>query len=84
MQAIPDKHARKNVNLKQLEKSKSQSKLLWNIDTDTFGYQISMTDKPLSKRDILSELSSVYDILGLVAPLLLHEGKPSKSSANKN
>ena len=78
MQAIPDKHARRNVNLKQLEKSKSQSELLWNLDTDTFGHKISMTEKPLSKRDMVSELSSVYDTLELVAPLLLHEEKSSK------
>ena len=41
MQAIPDEHVRKNVNLKELEKPKSQSEkalgLVWNIDTDTFG-----------------------------------------------
>ena len=41
MQAIPDEHVRKNVNLKELEKPKSQSGkalgLVWNIDTDTFG-----------------------------------------------
>ena len=79
MQAIPDKHVRKNVNLQQLEKPKRQSEkvlgLVWNIDTDTFGYKISMQDKPLSKRGMLSELSSVYDPLGFVAPFLLHGRK---------
>ena len=39
MKAILDEHVRKNVNLKQLQKPKSQSKnalgLLWNTDTDT-------------------------------------------------
>ena len=75
MQAIPDEH----VNLKHLEKAKSQSEkalgLVWNIDTTTFGYKFSMQDKPLSKRGILSELSSVYDPLGFVAPFLLHGRK---------
>ena len=51
MQAIPDEHVRKNVNLKQLQKSKSQSEnalgLVWNIHINTFGYKISMQDKPL-------------------------------------
>ena len=46
MQAISDEHVRKNVNLKQLEELKSRSKkalgLMWNLDTDTFGYKISM------------------------------------------
>ena len=62
-----------------MEKPKSQSEnalgLVWNIDTDTFGYKISMQDKPLSKRGMLSELSSVYDPLGFVAPFLLHGRK---------
>ena len=74
MQAIPDEHVRKNINLKQLEKPKSQSEralgLVWNIDTETFGYKISVQDKPLSKRGILSELSSVNDPLGFVSPFL--------------
>ena len=34
-----------------------------------------MQDKPLSKRGMLSELSSVYDPLGFVARFLLHERK---------
>ena len=48
---------------------------MWNIDTDRFGYKISMQDKPLSKTEMLSELSSVYDPLGFVAPFLLHGRK---------
>ena len=79
MQAIPDEHVRKNVNLKQLEKPKIQSEkafsLVWNIDNYTFGYKVSMQDKPLSKRGMLLELSSVYDSLGFVAPFLLHGRK---------
>ena len=78
IQTIPDEHVRKDVNLKQLEKPKSQSEkalgLLWNIDTDTLGYKISMQDK-LSKRRMLSEISSVYDPLGFVPPFLLHGRK---------
>ena len=34
-----------------------------------------MQDKPISKRGMLSELSSVYDPLGFVAPFLLHGRK---------
>ena len=79
MQAIPDEHVRKNVNLKQLENPKIQSEkafsLVWNIDNYTFGYKVSMQDKPLSKRGMLSELSSVYDPLGFVARFLLHGRK---------
>ena len=76
VQAISNEHVRKNFNLKKLEKPKNQSgkemRLIWNIDTDACGYSISMQDKPLSKRVMLSELSSVHDPLGLVTPFLLH------------
>ena len=76
IQAIFDEHVRKNINLKQLEKPESQSEkalgLVWNIDTGTFGYKISMQDKPLSKRGMLSGLSSVY---WFVAPFFLHGRK---------
>ena len=79
LQATPDEHVRKNVILNELEKPKSQSEkalgLVWNIDTDTFGYRISMQGKPLSKRGMLSDLSSVYDPLGFVASFLLHGRK---------
>ena len=88
MQAIFDEHVRKNVNLKQLEKPESQSEkaldLVWNIDTSTFGYKISMQDKPLSKRGMLSGPSSVYDPFGLWHHSLCMEEKSSRYSANKN
>ena len=76
---LTDEHVKKNVNLKELEKSKSQSEkalvFVWSIDTDTFGYKSSMQDKPLSKRGMLLELSSVYDSLGFAASFLLHGRK---------
>ena len=79
MQAISDEHVRKNINLKQLEKPKRQSDkalgLVWNINTNTFGYKISMQDKTLSKRGMLSELSSIYDPLGFATPFLLNGRK---------
>ena len=88
IQAIFDEHVRKNINLKQLEKPESQSEkalgLVWNIDTGTFGYKSSMQDKPLSKRGMLSGLSSVYDPFGLWHHSFCMEEKSSKYSANKN
>ena len=79
MQAISDEHVRKNINLKQLEKPKRQTDtalgLVWNINTNTFGYKISMQDKTLSKRGMLSELSSIYNPLGFATPFLLNGRK---------
>ena len=44
--------------------------MVWNIKSDTFGFKISLKDKPSTKRGMLSELSSLYDPLGLASPLL--------------
>ena len=43
----------------------------WNVELDTLGYKISMKDKPLTRRGILSITSSLFDPLGLVSPYVL-------------
>lgn len=35
-------------------------------------HNTSKKDRPASKRNMISELSSVYDPLGFVAPFLVH------------
>ena len=39
--------------------------------SDTLGFCIELKDKPLSRRRILSTISSVYDPLGIVSPVIL-------------
>ena len=43
----------------------------WCIETDTIGFHIELKDKPLTCRGILSTMSSVYDPLGIVTPVIL-------------
>lgn len=43
----------------------------WTIESDTFGFRIVVKDQPLTRRGILSTISSVYDPLGIAAPFLL-------------
>ena len=43
----------------------------WCIEPDTLGFRIELKDKPLSRRGILSTISSVYDPLGIVSPVIL-------------
>ena len=43
----------------------------WGIESDTLGFRIELKDKPLSRRGILSTISSVYDPLGIVSPVIL-------------
>ena len=75
MASIPQEHCRKNINIKELESGEVQKEralgVAWNIKTDTFGFKISLKDKPATKRDMLSKLSSVYDPLDLASPFIL-------------
>jgi hypothetical protein len=43
----------------------------WCIQNDTLQFRITMKDKPLTRRGVLSTIGSVFDPLGLVAPVLL-------------
>ena len=43
----------------------------WCIVSDTLQFQITLCDKPLTRRGVLATVSSVYDPLGFIAPIIL-------------
>lgn len=45
--------------------------LFWNPNNDNFFYKIEASDQqtPCTKRKILSDLASIFDLLGLTAPI---------------
>lgn len=43
--------------------------LVWNLQTDYFTFQVSKENKPFTRRGILSTINSLFDHLGLVAPM---------------
>ena len=45
--------------------------ILWNVASDTMGFQVQVTEKPATRRGILSATSSIFDPLGFVAPVLM-------------
>ncbi|XP_026686181.1 uncharacterized protein LOC103518638 isoform X2 [Diaphorina citri] len=45
--------------------------MCWNASNDFLYFKISETDKPCTKRGILSTVLSIYDPLGLLGPLVL-------------
>ena len=45
--------------------------VLWNIEDDAFGFNLALKSKPMTRKGVLSVLSSVYDPLGFGAPFLL-------------
>lgn len=46
--------------------------LSWNLEADSFTFQISCDEKPYTRRGILSTVNSIYDPLGFVAPITMH------------
>jgi len=45
--------------------------LSWCAQTDDFTFTVKIKEYMLSRRGILSTISSIYDPLGFIAPLLL-------------
>ena len=43
----------------------------WNVTNDTFGYQVRLPDKPITRRGLPSVSSSLFDPLGLASPVVL-------------
>lgn len=43
----------------------------WNVESDTFQFKIVIKDRPLTRRGLLSIVSSIYDPLGFLAPVVL-------------
>lgn len=45
--------------------------LNWETATDTFTFKVSVNDKPFTRRGVLSIINSLFDPLGLVAPVTI-------------
>ena len=43
----------------------------WTVQSDSIGFRITIKDRPLTRRGILSTVGSIYDPLGMAAPALL-------------
>ncbi|XP_030834543.1 uncharacterized protein LOC115921321 [Strongylocentrotus purpuratus] len=45
--------------------------LQWCVSSDEFCFRLTLKDQPLTRRGILATVASVYDPLGLIAPVVL-------------
>ena len=54
----------------------------WKVNLDQFTSNVKLTDKPFTRRGILSNVASFFDPLGFVAPVLL-EAKRILQTLNK-
>ncbi|XP_030849893.1 uncharacterized protein LOC115927770 [Strongylocentrotus purpuratus] len=43
----------------------------WCVESDTFQFRVTLDDRPLTRRGILSTVMSIYDPMGLLAPIVL-------------
>ena len=69
-----DKHAMLNNSPRVCEPKLIVERALgvsWCVEHDHFGFRVSLNDTPLTRRAILSSISSIYDPLGLISPFLL-------------
>jgi hypothetical protein len=48
--------------------------LIWDLNTDRFLFQLSLDNKSVTRRGILSTVNSIYDPLGFLAPVII-QGK---------
>ena len=75
IEAIPVEDRAKGIKELNIEKDELPMERAlgvgWCIESDAFKFRIVMQDRPLTRRGILSTVSSVYDPLGFPAPLLL-------------
>ncbi|XP_038056046.1 uncharacterized protein LOC119728039 [Patiria miniata] len=78
MNALPKEERSKNlkcIDLCQDELPTQRSLgVYWSLERDTLTFQVDLQDKPFSRRGVLSVASSIYDPLGLAAPVTI-EGK---------
>ena len=72
---IPQEHRAEQVKNLTLGQDKLPIEralgVIWCIESDTFNFRIELNDKPCTRRGILSTISSIYDPLGFIAPVVL-------------
>ncbi len=76
---LPESDKAKEVQAVGLSKDALPSEralgVLWCIESDSFKFRIKVQEKPVTRRGILSTVSSIYDPLGFLSPFTL----PAKS-----
>lgn len=75
MQAFPAADLAKDLAFLDLSKDDLPMQrslgLCWNLELDSFTFQVSDSMRPYTRRGVLSTVNSIYDPLGLVAPVVV-------------
>ena len=73
MYKIPEKDRAKEFSMPN--KSMKALGVKWDVDMDNFHFSIHLDSSlPVTKRNILRNVASIYDPLGLISPVVL-EGR---------
>ena len=79
LESIPEEERSKDVKTLDLNYDELPIEralgVQWCVESDTFRFRITIKDKPLTRRGILSIVSSIYDPLGFAAPFTLKAKK---------
>nr|XP_024655051.1 uncharacterized protein LOC112430804 [Maylandia zebra] len=72
---IPEENRATGVKMLDLSRDQLPTEralgVQWDIERDVFTFSIVNKNKPLTRRGILSNISSIYDPLGFLAPVIL-------------
>ncbi|CAI5670611.1 unnamed protein product [Oreochromis niloticus] len=75
LEAIPESHRATGMKELNMELDSSMIERVlgveWCIKSDSFKFKIVLKDRPLTRRGILSIVSSIYDPLGMLSPVVL-------------
>ena len=85
LQSILEQQRRRGTKDQDLSGDLPTNKALWigwNIADDTLSFKIKLDRRSLTKRTMLSMISSIYDPLGFAAPFVLKGRKILQSLCN--
>ncbi|XP_072168900.1 uncharacterized protein [Diadema setosum] len=68
--SIPESERAESVLLEDLPAQRTLG-ILWDMETDSFKFEVQVKEKPATRRRVLSVASSLYEPLGFLAPFVL-------------
>ena len=74
LKSVPENHRKESLKNKDLDGKLPEEWALgicWDIERDTFKFQIDLKEILMTRRGMFSIVSSIYDPLGFVAPFIL-------------
>ena len=74
LETIPEDKRAKSLKSLDFDPQLPSERVLgidWCLETDTLGYRVNLKEKPITRRGVLSVVSSFFDPKGLAGPVTL-------------